>query len=329
MRLESQSPAPADLRFAQRVGRADPAAASALSVETLMINVGLRCDMACAHCHQSSSPDRSESMSRETMLDSMRLADVLRPTLLDVTGGEPTLWEHLPEMVLLARAAGHPVRVRTNLVALSRPRSEGLPALLARNGVSLLASLPGVSAADVYEQRGNVFAPSLEVLRRLATLGYADGDPALRLDLAYNPPLGDLSRPTLEIAREFRRALEPLGVRFNDLLVIANVPTGRFARRLKSRGEYDAHLRRLGDAFNPDILGELSCRHGIEIVWDGSFSDCDFNLGAGLRVIDGPRDLTDALELVDSGHDVRAVLATRRIAFGPHCFACTVGAGSG
>jgi len=329
MTLKSQSAQPADPCFTQRVERADPAAVSAVSIETLMINIGLRCDMACAHCHQSSSPNRLESMSRETMLNSMRLADVLCPTLLDITGGEPTLWKHLPEMVMIARASGHPVRVRTNLVALSRTPGMELPALLAKQRVSLLASLPGVSAAEVSEQRGNAFAPSLDALRMLTTLGFAGGDPSLRLDLAYNPPLGDLPRPTREIAQEFRRALEPLGVRFNDLLVIANVPTGRFAQHLRSRGEYDAHLGRLDEAFNPAILGELSCRHGIEIAWDGGFSDCDFNLGAGLRVIDGPRDLTDALRLADSGNDVSAALSKRRIAFGPHCFACTVGAGSG
>ncbi|MBU4556906.1 MAG: DUF3641 domain-containing protein [Actinobacteria bacterium] len=329
MRLESQSPESAATRFAQRVERANPTATSAASLNTLMINIGLRCDMACAHCHQSSSPVRPENMSRETMLDSMRLADILRPALLDITGGEPTLWEHLPEMVGIARGADRPMRIRTNLVALARPQSAGLPSLLARQGVSLLASLPGVTAADVAEQRGAAFAPSLAVLRLLATLGYANGDPSLRLDLAYNPPLGELPRPTTEIAEEFRLALEPLGVRFNDLLVIANVPAGRFAHRLKLRGEYDAHISRLDDAFNPDILGELSCRHGIEIAWDGGFADCDFNLGAGLRVVDGPRDLFAALGIADSGGDIHAALATRRIAFGPHCFACTVGAGSG
>jgi len=329
MTLGSQAGGSVDLCFAERVRLADPSAASAASVDTLMLNVGLRCDMACAHCHQSSSPDRSESMSRATMLDALRLADVLRPDLLDITGGEPTLWEHLPELVRIARAAGHPVRVRTNLSALSAPDRAKLPAYLAAHGVSVLASLPGVCATDWSGPRSGTFAQSLEILRSLASLGYATGDPSLRLDLAYNPPLGELPRPTPEITTEVRAALEPLGVRFNDLLVIANVPAGRFAHHLKSVGEYEAHLRQLGDAFNPEILCELACRHSVEIVWDGTFSDCDFNLGAGLRVIDGPRDLSEALRLADLGHDVRAALSSRRIAFGPHCFACTVGAGSG
>lgn len=315
--------------FARRVGFADPEAKRAATVDTLMVNVGLRCDLACAHCHQSSSPTRPEVMSHEAMQSVLRLIALLRPSLVDITGGEPTLWEHLTGFIESLRVMQVPVRVRTNVVALARPELAHLPAFFAQSGVQLVASLPGVTAGEVAALRGSTFDASMAVLRTLAGVGYGSGDPDLVLDLAYNPPLGELPRPGAALAEEFRAALSPLGVRFNTVRVIANVPAGRYARQLKESGAYDAQLVRLADAFNPAVLGDLGCRHGIEVAWDGSLADCDFNLGAGIRVADGPRTVSEALALDAGGADVLERLSTRRIAFAPHCYACAAGVGSG
>lgn len=315
--------------FVERLADENPGARRAVRIDSLMLNVGLRCNLACTHCHQSSSPSRTESMTHATMLEALRLAAILRPGLLDITGGEPTLWHHLCELISTATARNIPVRVRTNLVALTHPTREALVPFFAENGVAILGSLPGVTAREIAEQRGDTFDASIAVLRTLAQFGYGSGNPRLVLDLAYNPPLGESQRPQTVLAEEFHRALEPLGVRFDKLLVIANVPAGRFAERLKSSGDYSAELDRLAGAFNPGVLGELACRCSVEVAWDGSLVDCDFNLGAGMRVVDGPRTLAEAFALADAGSDVDSAIAGRRIAFGPHCFACAAGSGSG
>jgi radical SAM/Cys-rich protein len=266
---------------------------------------------------------RTEVMSRQTMLDSLALAAIISPRMLDITGGEPELFEHLRELVSLARQAGLPTRVRTNLVALARPDALGLPAFFAEQGVSLLASLPGVSAAQTAEQRGPglIWKTSLKVLRVLGGLGYGAGD-GLVLDIAYNPPLGQLPREQREIEDEFRDALAGVGVRFDSLLALPNVPIGRYRQRLRADGSYAEYLGLLSDAFNPLVAPALDCRHGLEVAWDGTLWDCDFNLGAGVRPAGGP--LTLAEVLADPG-----ALADRRIGFGPHCFACTAGTGFG
>ena len=113
--------------------------------------------------------------------------------MLDITGGEPELYPHLRELISLARGAGLAVRVRTNLVALAAPEAAGLAAYFADHGVALLASLPGVSATQTVEQRGSeaVWRTSVEVLLKLSELGYGTGD-SLALEIAYNPPLGQL-----------------------------------------------------------------------------------------------------------------------------------------
>ena len=320
----SESPAtPIGRDFERTVLEAQPGANRPERIDTLMLNVGLRCDLACAHCHHDCSPARTESMSHQTMLDALALAEIVRPRLLDITGGEPELYEHLRELVVRSRRAGFPTRVRTNLVALADPAASELPAFFAEQGVSLLASLPGVSAALTAAQRGSerVFETSIEVLRTLNGLGYGAGD-GLVLDIAHNPPLGQLSRPQAEIEDEFRRALAPLGVHFDSLLALPNVPIGRYRQRLRADGSYGEYLSLLSGAFNPAVATALDCRHGFEIAWDGTLWDCDFNLGAGVRPAGGP--LTLAELLADP-----AALSERRIGFGPHCFACTTGAGFG
>ena len=37
------------------------------ALDTLQINIGLKCNLACKHCHVESSPARTEEMSRETL----------------------------------------------------------------------------------------------------------------------------------------------------------------------------------------------------------------------------------------------------------------------
>ncbi len=266
-------------------------------------------------------------MSRETMLDALELAYSMHVGLLDITGGEPALWPHLEEFVSRARQQGHAVRVRTNLTALAEPARAGVPTMLARAGASILASLPGASAEAVSAQRGaSSFERSIAVLQRLAELGYGTGD-GLALDIAYNPPLGEVAAPVP--TDEFRAALAARGVAFDELRVIANVPIGRYRERLHAAQLLDSYLDGLAEAFNPDIAGAIECRNSLTVGWDGTLSDCDFNLGAGMRLHEPVRTLHGLVEALRSDDLVLERLATRRIAFGPHCFACTAGAGSG
>ena len=311
--------------FERSALRHAPDAARPERIDTLMLNVGLRCNSACPHCHHSCTPQRTEVMSRETMFQAIQFAQQVRPSLVDITGGEPELFEQLPELLTRLSEAGLTVRVRTNLFALGRTTNPDLVPLLARHRIQVLASIPDTVASNASGRDiANGWGATLPVLKILATLGYGEreGASSRRLDLAYNPPLGQMPRPQKELETEFRTALAPHGVRFDSLLAIANMPIGRYRRQLESRGAYADHLAELAAAFNPKVLGALQCRHGLEIAWDGTFWDCDFNLAAGVRPAAGPFTVAEALKNPDA-------LGVRRIGFGPHCYACTVGAGSG
>jgi radical SAM/Cys-rich protein len=305
--------------FSDRIVQSDPIASRAERIDTLTVNVGLRCDRTCAQCHHTCSPTASESMTRATMQDAVRLAGALRPALLDITGGEPSLWPHLREFVAEARAVGVPrIRVRTNLSGLLDQRATGVAADLARQGVEVLASMPSLPV-DGGDRR-------IAALLALRDLGYGDGgDCSLPLDLAHTPEPGALPHPQRDIERAFRKTLSDLGIRFRSLLQITGVPLGGLAQRLAKAGLLTTYRATLRDGFNPEVVRSLECRHGIEIAWDGRLYDCDFNVAAHLPLRDQPRTAADAL----AEPAAVTALASRRIAFGEHCFACAAGAGSG
>jgi radical SAM/Cys-rich protein len=306
--------------FTQAVYEVDTAAAHAERLDALMVNVGLRCNMACSHCHQSSSPARTEMMSRADMESVARLVASVRPGLVDITGGAPELHPDLPFLLESLAATGTQVRIRTNLTALLDPAADGLIDILVENRVGILASLPGTCAEDVCSPRGDVFDRCVEALLMLSAAGYGR-DAGLRLDIALNPAGPALER-SCELEKPFRDAIErKLGIPFDDLLVITNMPIGRFRDQLRREGSFGEYRQALRDAFNPDTVRELACRTSLSIAWDGTFSDCDFNLGAGLRVADGVPSHISEFDAV--------ALASRPIRFAEHCFGCTALSGSG
>jgi radical SAM/Cys-rich protein len=294
---------------------------SARGIDLVQVNVGLRCNQACAHCHLGASPDRAEEMSPETMAQVLRLTGELRPRLVDVTGGAPELHPGLRGFLRALRAAGHPAQVRTNLTALLEPECEDLPSFFAEQGVRLVASLPCYLEENVDSQRGRgVYRQSIEALRRLNAAGYG-ARPGLPRDLVYNPGGPSLPPGQSGLEGDYRRELRLRhGVEFTRLLTITNLPVGRFAERLRAEGRDAAYRRALRAAFNPATVPGLMCRSQVEIAWDGRIFDCDFNLALGLPVNHGAPDHVSCFDA--------AALAGRRIVTGEHCFGCTAGAGS-
>lgn len=287
----------------------------------LQLNLGGRCDLACAHCHVSAGPNRVETMSAATADAVLAWIARRRPSVVDLTGGAPELCAEFRRLAEGARAAGAEAIVRTNLVVLLAPEHADLPAFFARLRLRVVASLPCYLEKNVDAQRGTgVFARSIEALRRLNAVGYgaADGPP---LDLMYNP--GDESLPPDQSAleRDYRRELGGrYGVVFSRLLCLANLPVGRFGAALRARGAADAYVRTLAAAFNPAAVPGLMCRDTLSVGYEGDVFDCDFNQMERLPLAGGPRRYLWDLD--------PATLEGAPVAVGPHCFGCTAGRGS-
>ena len=136
-------------------------------VSTLQLNIGLRCNLACHHCHVESGPKRTERLDRRGIERIIELLE-LNPdvTTLDITGGAPELHPDFRDLVRAARSLGRKVIDRCNLTILFEPGQEDTAYFLAEQGVDIVASLPCYSLKNVEQQRGRgVFDGSIRALR--------------------------------------------------------------------------------------------------------------------------------------------------------------------
>ncbi len=326
--------APAETRrgnaFDRAVLAATGGALRGATLDTVQVNIGLTCNLACHHCHVVSGPKRTEQMDRPTMEHVLRLAGEARARTIDLTGGAPEMMPHFRWLVTQARANGHEVMVRTNLTILLEEGYADLPAFFREHRVQLIASLPCYLPENVDKQRGRqVYERSIEAIELLNAVGYGD-EPGLRLDLVYNPGGAHLPPPEAALEKDYRRVLdEEYGIRFNRLIAITNMAIGRFLRDLERQGKAEEYTQLLRESFNGATVDGLMCRHQIHVAYDGTLHDCDFNYALGMPCTNGHVDAGTgrpaALHVADA---TAASLRTRAIETAEHCFGCTAGAGS-
>jgi radical SAM/Cys-rich protein len=296
-------------------------------LETLQVNLGYRCNQSCTHCHVNAGPTRTESMSREIVLEVLAFLETSGVRILDITGGAPELNPHFRELVTRARALGVHVMDRCNLTILEEPGQEDLASFLADERVEIVASLPCYLEDNVDRQRGKgVFQASLRALKTLNALGYGrdgQGPSALILNLVYNPQGAALPPEQTGLELEYKRQLgERYGIAFNRLYTLANMPIQRFGSTLVSKGQFGAYMRLLRDAYHEENLDAVMCRSLLSVDWQGYVYDCDFNqmLGLPLALRGRPR--------VRIGQLAARDLEGNAIAVKDHCFGCTAGQGS-
>ncbi|MGA1820132.1 MAG: arsenosugar biosynthesis radical SAM (seleno)protein ArsS [Thermoplasmatota archaeon] len=290
-------------------------------VHTFQVNVGLRCNQQCTHCHHRAGPDRDELMSWETMAEVIEKAKEARIPVIDITGGAPELNPHIREFIRELKENGHHIMLRTNLTALLDEGAGDLPGFYRDNGIELIASLPCYEKDEVDCVRGDgVFGKSIEGLKLLNGLGYGT-EPELKLNLVFNPMADFLPPPQQALKEEYQHILHrDFGISFTDLFTITNMPMGRFLEDLRRDGKEESYMKLLRSTFNPSTASNLMCLFQINIGWDGRLYDCDFNQALGITTIPGfARTVTE----LDASSIPR-----RKIVTGDHCFGCTAGAGS-
>lgn len=287
-------------------------------LDTMQVNIGYKCNIACRHCHLQCSPSRTEEMDRETMAACLEAYQRGGFKLLDVTGGAPEMNPDLEWFLREAQKIGAKAMVRTNLCILMDPQYHHFIRVYDETGVDLFASLP------FYEERNNdkirgagVFVKNIEALRELNAVGYGTGKHALTL--VFNPAGPTLSPDQDTLEAEYRRRLrDDHGVEFTNLVAIANMPCGRFAEALHRKGRLAGYIDKLIDAFNPETVPGMMCLSQISVDWKGDLFDCDFH--QAMRV---------PIARKETIFDwAREAPRQRPIAFRNWCYCCTAGAGS-
>ena len=298
-------------------------AISRKTLTTLQVNLGYRCNQSCLHCHVNAGPNRSEEMSAETIgliLDYCRANDV---RTLDLTGGAPELNPGFRHLVTTARELGIHVIDRCNLTILNEPGQEDLHTFLAAQQVEVIASLPCYLQENVDAQRGKgVYESSLAAIKKLNATGYGHPGSVLKLNFVFNPAGASLPPSQTLLEADYRRELGKLGILFNQLFTLTNMPIKRFGSTLISKGGFDDYMSLLKSAHLDSNLEDVMCRTLISIDWQGYLYDCDFNqmLDLPLPVANRTRPhLRDLMKLDLSGNPV---------AIADHCYGCTAGQGS-
>ncbi|MEM6470806.1 MAG: arsenosugar biosynthesis radical SAM (seleno)protein ArsS [Planctomycetota bacterium] len=315
----------------------------ASAVTTLQINLGLRCNLACKHCHVESSPGRSSQDENMQPATARRIIDWLKRSpqvkCVDLTGGSPEMNASFQFLVTACRELGCHVIDRCNPTILVHrdkpPLNPGghfgdyvdygwAPRFLAEHRVEVFASLPCYLEDNVRAQRGrHAYADSIDGLKLLNEVGYGTND-ELPLNLVFNPVGPSLPPPAENLEVDYRNYLrETFGLEFTRLVTITNMPIARWRQFLKRTGDLDGYVDKLEANFNSQNVDGLMCRHQIHIDHTGRIHDCDFNYAAGMPA--ATNNGTRAPLLWDTTVEE---LSGRRIETDEHCFGCTAGHGS-
>jgi hypothetical protein len=118
--------------FDQQIQRHEPSGLTGLSLETVQVNIGLKCNLACRHCHVESSPKREEAMSWQTMEDVLR---DMNKVVIDSTASGAGVVPYLPLPELGSPGHSLPVSARSRLKA----------ALISARCVKACGKLPNAS----------------------------------------------------------------------------------------------------------------------------------------------------------------------------------------
>jgi len=292
-------------------------------IETVQVNLGYKCNQSCLHCHVNASPDRKESMSKNTMDQVRAFIKRVGAKTVDLTGGAPELNPHFRDFVRHLRDDNVSIIDRCNLTILSEPDQSDLAQFLADQQITVIASLPCYTEDNVDAQRGNgVFQRSIKGLQMLNELGYGQDESGLALNLVYNPTGPFLPPPQNTLQTEYKEHLwKHYGVIFNSLLTITNMPIKRFGSTLVSRKQFDTYMSLLKKNYDEKNLSSVMCKTLVSVDWEGYLFDGDFNQMLELNIENGNRKINVS--------DLEAdALSGRKISVKDHCFGCAAGQGS-
>ena len=291
-----------------------------LSLKTLQVNLGYKCNQSCLHCHVNASPKRTEMMNKHTIDEVINFSYQNNVGTVDLTGGAPEMNQYFEYMIKKLREKNIHIIDRCNLTILQEKGMSKMIDFLAEHEVEIVASLPCYKDINVDAQRGKgVFTKSIKALQRLNKKGYGMNK-KLMLNLVYNPQGPELPPKQSELELEYKSyLLENYNIIFNKLFTITNMPINRFGSMLVSKKKFHSYMDLLKSTFSKTAKENVMCRNLLSIDYEGYVYDCDFNQMLGIDMSNKKTHITD---IKKDG------LVNKIIATGDHCYGCTAGSGS-
>ncbi len=291
-----------------------------LSLKTLQVNLGYKCNQSCLHCHVNASPKRTEMMNKDTIDEVINFSFKNNVETVDLTGGAPEMNHYFKYMIKKLREKNINIIDRCNLTILEEKGMSRMIDFLAEHEVEIVASLPCYKDINVDAQRGKgVFTKSIKALQRLNKKGYGMNK-KLMLNLVYNPQGAELPPKQTELELEYKSyLLENYNILFNNLFTITNMPINRFGSMLISKKMFHSYMNLLKSTFSQTAKENVMCRNLLSIDYEGYVYDCDFNQMLGVDISNKKTHITD----IKKDDLVNKIIATA-----DHCYGCTAGSGS-
>lgn len=281
--------------------------------KTMQLNITKKCNMSCYHCHVEAHPKRTEMMEKDIIDKSLMVFKKFGFSELDITGGAPEMNENLEYILFKFTPFAKEIFVRTNLTILLDPQYQKFIEIYKKFNVTIMASVPFYEKDfnDAMRGKGS-FEKQILALNLINKAGISN------INLIYNPNGAYLPPNQIDLEAKYKEELKKYNVSFNKLLCICNLPIGNFAKMLKRFDEYDEYIDLLVENFKEQNLQSVMCRTLINVAFDGTIYDCDFN--AALNLESKIHSLDDAL---------KATNLNRTIKTAEHCLACVSGDGFG
>ena len=291
-----------------------------LSIRTLQVNLGYKCNQSCLHCHVNASPKRTEMMNKGTIDEVINFSYQNNVEIVDLTGGAPEMNQYFQYMIKKLREKNIHIIDRCNLTILEEKGMSNMVDFLAEQEVEIVASLPCYKDTNVDAQRGKgVFTKSIKALQHLNKKGYGLNK-KLMLNLVYNPQGATLPPKQSELELEYKSyLLENYNISFNNLFTITNMPINRFGSTLVSKKIFHKYMDLLKSTFSQIAKENVMCRNLLSIDYNGYVYDCDFNQMLSIDISNKKTHITD----IKKDELVNKIIAT-----GDHCYGCTAGSGS-
>ena len=291
-----------------------------LSLKTLQVNLGYKCNQSCLHCHVNASPKRTEMMNKHTIDEVINFSYQNNVGTVGLTGGAPEMNQYFEYMIKKLREKNIHIIDRCNLTILQEKGMSKMIDFLAEHEVEIVASLPCYKDINVDAQRGKgVFTKSIKALQRLNKKGYGMNK-KLMLNLVYNPQGAELPPKQTELELEYKSyLLVNYNILFNNLFTITNMPINRFGSTLISKKMFHSYMDLLKSTFSQIAKENVMCRNLLSIDYEGYVYDCDFNQMLGVDISNKKTHITD----IKKDELVNKIIAT-----GDHCYGCTAGSGS-